>query len=320
MSTRNSTLALLIVALISMPAFAQTTRPATTMPTSQPSAERRRSLSAKVIDISGAVEYAPAGADPADPNVWKPVALDTTLEAGMLIRTGLRSHCVLMFGAEPDMTVISVRRATLASVSDFYRTQNEQRVRIGLGYGAVRGGSSEGVLRSDVVIDSTVATLAKRGTEGYELEVDPINSRFRISLAEYGLVTAISKLRHESREVRPGEYVTNVTIAIQWINQALFDRAVRFYDVEMLTDPELHFTSLEHTGYSNLGPAGFELYDLARRGELPIDFNALQQINPVMLAQVETLLLLRRPVSRPEGNFGFGYTFRLLAPRAAARR
>ena len=69
----------------------------------------------------------------------------------------------------------------------------------------------EGKLRSDVVVDSTVATLAKRGTEGWQMRVEPMTGRFKISLAEYGLVDAVSKLRaagRMSRTVRPGEYVT----------------------------------------------------------------------------------------------------------------
>lgn len=269
-------------------------------------------LKATVVEVLGTVETAPDGTDPTDIDAWKPIKEGDQLGENVLIRTGLRSRCVLMFGEEPNQTVISVRRATLALISEFAKTPTEQRIRMGLGYGAIRGGSSEGTLRSDVVINSTVATLAKRGTEGFELEVEPTTGRFRISLAQSGLVEAISKLNNQRRTVSPGQYATNGNIAKMWVNQDIFDRCVRFYESEAVTESDLDFIAKETTGLSNLGPAGRGLFGTSGRNLGSIR-NSLQnngnRFNPSTL-----MFLSDGAVPRPEGSFGFGQTFRVLTP------
>ena len=278
-------------------------------------------LKADVIEVKGAVEYAHVGADPLDAAAWKPVAEGMKLGVDTQIRTGIRSRCVLMFGDAPDQTVISLRRATLASIGDFRKTPDEQRIRIGLGYGAVRGGSSEGTLRSDVVIESTVATLAKRGTEGFQIEIEPMSGFFRISLAESGLVEAFSNETNRRKSVRPGEYATNTNIARMWINQDIFDRAVKFYEVESVSPADLKFLTRNTTGFSSLAPNGSGVFSFAtrdrRRRDLPLTNSNLSLLQQ---QQLQTLLLQRLPVRRPEGNFGFGRTFRVLAPRSTPTR
>lgn len=267
-------------------------------------------LAAKVIEVSGRVQYAPIGADPLDEQSWKPVLADMELGSDTQIRTGLRSHCTLLFGDEPDQTVISVRRATLACIADVFRSQDEQRVRIGLGYGAIRGGSTEGRLRSDVVIDSPVATLAKRGTEGFEMEVAPVGDFFRVSLARSGLVTALSRTQAMRRNVRPGEYVSQRTIARTWVNQEVFDRTVKFFPVGSMSAADTDFVTRTSTGFSNLAPGGgSELRDLAGR-EQSADTGNDQQLNTF-----DMLVFTPEPTPEfPEGNFGFGSRIRISAP------
>lgn len=278
-------------------------------------------LKAKVIEVTGSVEYASTDADPNDASAWKAVEKDMELSADTQIRTGLRSQCVLMFGEEPDETVIAIRRATLAAISDFHRTQTEQRVRLGLGYGAIRGGSTEGTLRSDVVIDSTVATLAKRGTEGYEIQVEPVSGAFRVSLARSGLVTALSKARNLERTVRVGEYVNNANVARMWVNQDIFDRAVRFAEVEAVTASDLNFNSRGRTGFANLAPGvGSEWREYAGRdGENTTGTHLLDQDDDAR-DRLQTLLIDTLAVNRAEGNFGFGPTLRVRAPQSELER
>ncbi len=292
------------------------TPPATTQP-----ADDAAELTARVIEVVGSVEHAAEGVDPLDADAWHPVEVDMELAAATQIRTGLRSRCTLQFGAQPDETVIQLRRATLASIRDFQQTDEEQRVRIGLGYGTVRGGSSEGTLRSDVVVDSTVATLAKRGTEGWQIQVEPVSGVFIISLAESGLIEAYAKATDESKEVLPGEYVTDATIARMWINQEIFNRAIRFYEVPMLTDAELAFVIGETTGYGSIAPEGHELYRMAGRSRAFGGFP--QAASPTAVAAgvvaLQTLILQPRPIHRPDGNFGFAQTFRVLAPKPILR-
>lgn len=269
-------------------------------------------LKATVVEVKGTVETAPDGTDPTDIEAWKPIKEGDELGENVLIRTGLRSRCVLMFGEEPNQTVISVRRATLAKISEFAKTSTEQRIRMGLGYGAIRGGSSEGTLRSDVVINSTVATLAKRGTEGFELEVEPTTGRFRISLAQSGLVEALSKLNNQRRSVSPGQYATNDNIAKMWVNQDIFDRCVRFYESEALSETDLNFVAKETTGLSNLGPAGRGLFGTSGRSLGGI-LSRLQN-SPIRLNSNTLLLIRDGAIPRPEGSFGFGPTFRVVTP------
>lgn len=274
-------------------------------------------IKAKVIEVKGVVETVPVGTDPLDADAWKPLKEGDTIGNDVMIRTGLRSRCVLMFGEEPNQTVISVRRATLARISEFVRTSTEQRIKLGLGYGAIRGGSSEGTLRSDVVIDSTVATLAKRGTEGFELEIEPTTGRFRISLSRSGLVDALSRLNNQRRTVAPGQYATSDNIAKMWVNQDIFDRCVRFYEQEALSEQDLEFVAKETTGLSNLGPAGRGLFNASGRNIGAI-LNIVRNRNPNLFNN-PTLVLGSSGISRPEGGFGFGQTFRVLTPRFERR-
>jgi len=286
-----------------------TTRPAQSQAAQPAGADDAEALKAKVIEVEGTVEFALGDADAFDLKAWKPVTVDMELAPDTQIRTGMRSHCTLQFGEGPNITVIQLRRGTQAKILEYRRTIDEQRIRIGLGYGAVRGGSSEGTLRSDVVVDSTVATLAKRGTEGWEIEIEPVSGTFRISLSRSGLVEAFSKATGESQEVEPGEYVSDSTIARLWINQDIFDRAIEFYEPFSLTEYEVEFMFAETTGYSSLGNSGHELYGIASRRP--------QQLGVPTggYPGVGTVVLQPAPVSRAEGNFGFGQTFRVLVGR-----
>jgi hypothetical protein len=273
-------------------------------------------LKAQVVEVAGSVEYAAEGADALAKDAWKPVTQGLELPIDTQIRTGLRSRCVLMFGEAPDQTVISLRAATLASIRDFRRTPGEQRIRLGLGYGTLRGGSTEGTLRADVVVDSTVATLAKRGTEGYEIEVWPVKGLFRVALSRSGLVEALLKSTGQSKILQPGEYTNNALIATLWINQAFFDRNVQFFDDPSLTSSELDFQTFQGmTGYGHLGPDGAQLYEtFARRfREGPV---ARTPVIPPAAGILPAILLFQRgPSLRPEGNFGFGQTLRVLTGR-----
>jgi hypothetical protein len=278
--------------------------PTTTPPAPAPAGQ---ALNARVTEVVGTVEYAPEGADALDKAAWKPVTVGLELPASTQIRTGIRSRCVLIFGEAPDQTVISLRAATLASIRDFRRTQDEQRVYLGLGYGTIRGGSSEGTLRADVVIDSNVATLAKRGTEGYELEVWPVKGIFRISLAQSGLVEALLKATNQKKFVQPGEYTNTDTIATMWINQALFDRAVQFFEDPALTDAELDFQAMQAgTGVGHLDPDAAQLYDRWARRFRTGPVGQVPTIPPAVGILPATIIFQRPPSLRPDGNFGFG--------------
>lgn len=277
-------------------------------------------LSAVAIEVNGTVEWAVPGVSPLASKGWTPVKWKDRLEPGTQIRTGLRSHVHLQFG---KTTVVAIRSATHASIDQLYRSASTEHIRLGLGYGTVRGGSVEGTIRSDVVIDSTVATLAKRGTEGWEMQVEPMTGRFRISLADYGLVEAMQKLRtagRTSRTVRPGEYVTDTNIANMWIKQDIFDRNVKFYQADAISVADADFTSENTRGYGVLAPGGGStLVDASARVSSDFVLEQIADNFPGGVLPPTTVFVPTAPIPRPEGNFGTGRTFRVLLPETAQR-
>ena len=211
-------------------------------------------VEAEVIEVAGRVDWAVAGVDVLATEGWSPVSVGDRLPAGSQIRTGLRSHVNLQFG---DTTLVSVRTATHASIDEFYKSVEAETVRIGLAYGSVRGGSTEGEIRSDVVVDSPAATLAKRGTDGWQMQVEPASGRFKISLARHGLVEAIRKQRvsgRNTRNVRPGEYATESDIANLWVKQDIFDRNVKFYETNAVSTADAEFATANTRGFTVVAP------------------------------------------------------------------
>lgn len=293
--------------------FAQTagpdTEPVASAPPSTADDAAPEVASARVIEVSGSVDWASAETSPLVDEGWSPVQLHDELAPGTQIRTGLRSHVNLQFG---ETTVVSIRSATHASVDQFYRSATTETVRVGLGYGTVRGGSTEGPLEADVQVESTVATLAKRGTEGWQLWVEPTTGRFRVSLADHGLVEAIQRLgpgRTRSKTVRPGEYATPQNMANLWLTQAAFDRNVQFYASETITTADAVAVNRTTRGVGVLSPgAGAGLADYSGRSSLGRGRTTL----PSIPNQPATMVL--QPLARAEGNFGTGTTFRVLRP------
>ncbi|MCP4592816.1 MAG: FecR domain-containing protein, partial [bacterium] len=258
-------------------------------------------LEAEAIEVKGLVEQSavPAKSNPDEKINWTAVKQGDKLTAGTQIRTGLRAHLVLRFG---DASVVMIKRSTLASVDTFYRQGDTETVRLGLGYGAVRGGTTGGEVRSDFVVDSTVATLAKRGTEGWEFWVEPYTGRFRVSLAESGLVEALQRFTRQRRLVRPGEYANEANIATMWIKQDIFDRSVRFFAAESVSEADLNFNVRHPDGLAVLGPGlGTDARGSGGRVSPPPSSGA-QPPRPRKNGLFDTLLLQADLVVRPEGH------------------
>lgn len=273
-----------------------------------------QALPATVIEVEGSVEWAVAGISPLTDDGWTALKLGDQLQPTAQIRTSLRSHVNLQFG---QTTTISIRSITHASIEQCYRSATSENVRIGLGYGTVRGGSTEGTIKSDVIVDSPIATLAKRGTEGWEMWVEPGRGRFRISLAEHGLVEAIERPasdRSRSRLIRPGEYATQASIANMWIKQDIFNRMVAFYDPDSVSDADAEFMAGNTRGYSVLAPGGGStVVDLSGRVNAEFVLSQSGSSAPGGFPRPDIAVGLRTP--RPEGNFGTPRTFRTIRTR-----
>ena len=293
---------------------AATQAPASPSATEPPGDAKPVQPEAIVMEVAGVVDRAAPGTSPLVAEGWTAITVNDRLAPGTLIRTGLRSHVNLQFGVT---TTVSIRSASFASIDQYYRSATTETVRVGLGYGTVRGGSTEGTIRSDVSVDTPVATLAKRGTEGWEVWSEAATGRFTISLAEYGLVEAVKKLPRgatQSRSVRPGEYATQANIANMWIEQDIFDRKVWFYDAAALSDGEADFAAANSRGYATLGPgAGREVLDFS--GRASGDFGLQQTAGRLPPRAVPPGFAISRPIDRPEGNFGTAAAFKPIIRR-----
>lgn len=306
-----STTALFACTGVAAFAETQTPQPAQTPQVPPPPPVEKTPLPGVAIEVEGTVDWALAGVSASAKDGWTPVKLNDELKPGTQLRTGLRSHVNLRFG---ETTVVSLRSATYASLDQLYRSANVENVRIGLGYGTVRGGSSEGTFRSDVMVDSPVATLAKRGTEGWQLSVEAATGKFNVSLAQSGLVEAMQKLADDktrSKSVRPGEYVTDATIANLWLEQDIFDRNVKFFASEGMTSSDAKFTLTSTRGMSVMAPGGgSDLWDYSDRLSASWVTQQIARSFPPGQVPPTTAIGQRGPIDRPEGNFGTGVTFR----------
>lgn len=255
-------------------------------------------LSAVVLGVSGEVTSAPLGVSPTGREGWTPVAVGDRLPPSTQIRTSLASRLELRFG---DDTYVLIDRLSLACVREFYRRGDVRHIRLDLGYGAIRGGTTEGTIRSELTVDSPVATLAKEGTRGWEITVEPHTGAFTIALADEGLVDAIRRLgggRSVHRFVHPGEYANQDNIARMWLHQARFDRAFKFYGTSGLTKADVGFVAAHPTGFAPLSPGGgTDSIFLAGRASP----RTSDTISPARV-------IIPAAVSRPEGNFGTAQT------------
>ena len=150
------------------------------------------------------------------------------------------------------------------------------------------------------------------------MRVEPMTGRFRISLAEYGLVEAFQKLqsaKRASRTVRPGEYVTDTNIANLWIKQDIFDRNVKFYETDAITVADADFTAENTRGYGVLAPGGGStLVDASERVSRDFVLDQIAENFPGGTLPPTAVVTPTPAVARPEGHFGTGQTFRVLIP------
>jgi hypothetical protein len=137
--------------------------------------------------------------------------------------------------------------------------------RLKLAYGAVRAGVMEGTTRSDMEIESPVATLSKRGTDIFRMEYH--NGRFRMELSEQGrgLIQAIqtrsgefgARMRARSRFVTPGQFITHAIARA--IDGMQFDRTVNVTDSFGLQGLDQLFAMQNGGGLGFLVPTGGNL-------------------------------------------------------------
>lgn len=267
-------------------------------PTTQPAEAGRELVMARVIEVSGDVQYAALGS-----RDWKPCELDDEYPEQTKIRTGVRSAISFQIGTEEPYTALRIESVGLTLISEAYKTDTVKRVRVGVGYGTIRAGVAEGGLESDFTVDSPVATLSKRGTWDFGLAYERGTDRFEIFLFERGLVEAIDKAQGRRLFVLPGQVVTQAMR--RWLAEAPLRRNVPIPDILGQGEFDVAFNRLRNDGLGILNPAGgHELLLDLRTPQARFEFAGLLGGLPVLAIP----LLQDQPGTRfrPEGFFGTG--------------
>ena len=271
---------------------------ATTTTTTAPT--DRTAITARVLEVRGDVKYAPLDSDE-----LKPCAVDDEYPEQTVIETGVRSSIKLQIGDDDTYTAIVIESASRTILSEAYRTADAKRVRIGVGYGRMRGGVAEGGLKSDFTVDSPVATLSKRGTWDFGLAYERGTDRFEIFLLDQGLVDAFSKLTGQHRAVLPRELVTQTMR--RWLEQVQLLRNVPVVDLLGQSDITVAFNTMSTSGLRVLNPEGgyTVLVDLSNSYS-QTQFSTLVRNSLPALGAAAVIAGQRAPIARPEGFFGTG--------------
>ena len=268
-------------------------------PNAPPVAEREP-LRARVIDVTGDVEWGTLG----KPG-WTPVAVGDEYLEGTQLRTGIRSSVKLTIIDRGTITAVLVDSAGKIAIRELARTAEAQRTRLELGYGQIRAGVAEGATRSDFSIDTPVATLSKRGTRGIRVFFERGTERLDVSLAEEGLLELYSRITGRTITIQPGERATEA--ARMYLDEALFEN-VPIPDILGQGDIDVAFWRLRTDGLGvvNTGQGRAVLIDLtnasAKSSFARLVTRSLQPLPvPAPLPGAQPIVPLR-----PEGTFGTG--------------
>jgi len=262
------------------------------LPGGQPGQEK---IVFEVVEIQGNVIVGPVGLKVGQPG-WTALKLRDRIGAGDVVFTSLRSKLKLAALPAKPPTVMMLESGTLLNIEEAAIVKGVAKVRLGLGYGAVRAGVAEGQVRSDMEITCPVATLSKKGTDIFRFEY--ANGRFNMSLSPLGrgMIQAILHQSGQSRSITPGQFVTHqMGLAIDNVK---FDRGVNINDVWGLVGNDKLFTLMNNHGFGFLLPQG---------GNMAF-FGAPNQGlfgQPGFLSQGQRFPRRSR-VNQHDGNFGIG--------------
>jgi hypothetical protein len=281
-------------------------------------ADKEGTLRYQITEVTGKVRYAPIGTDPKLDAGWTQAQVGDLLGAGLQIYVPpIRARVKMVARPAEPPVVMLIEQGTLVGVTDLYldKTQGVAKSRVKLAYGAVRAGVAEGTTRSDMEIESPVATLSKKGTDIFRFEVR--NGRFMMSLSEQGrgLIQAIQmrstefggRDRMQSRFVTPGQFVTQQMARA--IDNMQFERTVNITDNFGLQGLDQMFTLLNnHGGFAFLLPPGNS--PLSGTGAQSPGYAGLPQQNDAQnqqfLNQILSPVNLTTTPHQSGGDFGVG--------------
>jgi len=277
------------------------------------------SLRYEVVAVKGNVRISQIGLDPKQTEGWSKVQIGDLLGAGLQIHVPFRGAVKLTARPSEPPTVILIERGSLVAITELMLDprQNAAKSRVKLAYGAVRAGVAEGDVRSDMEIESPVATLSKRGTDIFRFEY--YDGRFRMELSEQGrgLIQAIqtrggsfgSLDRTRSHFLTPGQFVTQQMMRA--IENVQFDRTVNFNDAFGLGELDMLFTMNNGSGLGALLPVGSS--NVANFMDSPTStgqIGVLPEFEPSTMVTTMSFftqqLQLRTRHDQRSGDFGIG--------------
>lgn len=281
-------------------------------PQSQPAA-KNGDLVYEVVEVQGKAHVAPTGTDPLKNDGWTPIKVGDQLHAGQLVRVfTVRSKVKVVARPADPPTVMLFDRGTLVNISELAIVNGAAKSRIQLGYGQIKAGVAEGTVRSDMEIESPVATLSKRGTDIFGMEYG--NGQYKMFLTDKGrgLIQAIqtqataygSQRLNEARFVTPGQFITHQLLRA--IDNVQFDREVNVNDVFGLGKSDSLFSMLNDRGLGVfLNPNG--TLQLSQPGGVPQPFQ-LPGEQPVVQRTMQSFVnpQVRQTPTNSGGDFGVG--------------
>jgi hypothetical protein len=261
--------------------------------------------------MQGNVRVGPAGTDPKMAAGWQSLKRGDSLRAGQAVHVPFRGKLKLIARPADPPTVLLFDSGSLVQISELSHQGGVSRSRIELGYGQIKAGVAEGATRSDLEIQSPAATLSKKGTDIFGIEVRP-DGRFNMFLTDQGrgLVQAIQMQSTQmgamnamrSRMITPGQWITHQMARA--IDNVQFDRNVNINDVYGMKGVDQLFTMLNDRGFGFLLPAG---------GGSPLNFQGSQNTEgapatPGLGQQVQPFpqSLFQGIRDIRDGNFGIG--------------
>jgi hypothetical protein len=301
-------------------ALAQAQSQAQASPQEQPAAAGaglEGTLRYEILEVTGKVRYAPIGTDPKQDAGWTQARVGDQLGAGLEVYVPPVRAAVKMAARPADPpTVVLFEPGTLVGITDLYldKTKGVAKSRVKLAYGAVRAGVAEGTTRSDMEIESPVATLSKRGTDIFRFEYR--SGRFTMSLSEQGrgIIQAIQTKalgfgglnQMRSRFVTPGQFVTQSMMRA--IDNVQFERRVNIADNFGLQGlDEIFMLRNDHGGFAFLLPPGnspLNVTGAPTHGETGLPQGTDSQ-NTQITNQLVPSLLMPTP-HQSGGDFGIG--------------
>ncbi len=259
MTMARNTLLAMAVSFLLAPALVvgqpKTQKPAATQP------DAKDKIVFEVVEIQGNVVVGPVGLKITEPG-WTALKLRDRLGAGDVVWAQLRGKVKLAALPAKPPTVMMMETGTVLSIEEAAVVNGVAKVRLALGYGAIRAGVAEGQVRSDMEITCPVATLSKKGTDIFRFEY--ADGRFNMSLSPLGrgMLQALQFRSGRSgrlggirsRFVTPGQFVTHRMG--QAIDNVKFDRGTNINDVFGLVGNDKLFTLMNNHGFGFLLPQG----------------------------------------------------------------